>query len=89
MVNDLKKFGNVRHQDERTQLVVCVFEQQVGWMSSDCRLQIADLYLGTPAALDRYPRGVAGYVAHPVRSMQISENPKDTVISAEKSWGQR
>ncbi len=26
-----------------------------------------------PAALDRYPRGVAGHVSHPIRSIQISD----------------
>jgi len=35
-----------------------------------------------PAALDRYPRGVAGHVAHPIRSIQISENRKGFLISA-------
>ena len=44
--------------------VVLVFEQDVG-----CMICIS----APPAALDRYPRGVAGHVAHPIRSIQISD----------------
>ena len=37
----------------------------------DFRFQIC---ISAPhAALDRYPRGVAGHVAHPIRSIQISD----------------
>ncbi len=47
-------------------LVVLVLEQDVGCM-------ISDLYLGTSRRTRPLPRGVAGHVAHPIRSIQISD----------------
>ena len=45
---------------------------------------ISDLYLGTSRRTRPLPRGVAGHVAHPIRSIQIliSENRKAFVIPA-------
>jgi hypothetical protein len=34
---------------------------------------ISDLYLGASRRTRPLPRGVAGHVAHPIRSIQISE----------------
>ena len=34
---------------------------------------ISDLYLGTSRRTRPLPRGVAGHVAHPIRSIQISD----------------
>ena len=48
------------------ELVVLVFEQDVECM-------ISDLYLGTSRRTRPLPRGVAGHVAHPIRSIQISD----------------
>jgi len=39
--------------------------------SSNLRLPIC--MSASPAALDRYPRGVAGHVAHPIRSTPIAD----------------
>jgi len=48
------------------ELVALVFEQDVGCM-------ISNLYLGTSRRTRPLVRGVAGHVAHPVRSIQISD----------------
>ena len=49
-----------------SELVVLVFEQDVGCM-------ISDLYLGASRRTRPLPRGVAGHVAYPIRSIQISD----------------
>jgi hypothetical protein len=49
-----------------SELVVLVLEEDVGCM-------ISDLYLGTSRRTRPLTRGVAGHVAHPIRSIQISD----------------
>jgi hypothetical protein len=49
-----------------SELVVLVLEEDVGCM-------ISDLYLGTSRRTRPLTRGVAGHVAHPIRSILISE----------------
>ncbi len=43
---------------------------------------ISDLYLGTSRRTRPLPRGVAGHVAHPIRSILISDERKAFVIPA-------
>jgi hypothetical protein len=65
-MSDIGASGVGRVHCSASELVVLVLEQDVGCM-------ISDLYLGTSRRTRPLPRSVAGHVAHPIRSIQISD----------------
>ena len=61
----------------------------VGFPIYVARVPAAPLYLGSSRSLDRYPRGVAGHVAHPARSIltaTLAALPSISEIPFLDSW---